>query len=52
MSFNRISDCQYQFIMAAMEVFLPEMSPFDSEPIAVIPLGAFYAYRAQVELWY
>lgn len=51
-TFNLVENCQYQYIMAAMEVFLPEMSPFDSEPIAVIPLGAFYAYRAQVDLWY
>lgn len=47
-----IDDCQYQYITAVMEVFLPSMSPFHMEPIAVIPLGEFYGYRASVDLWY
>ena len=45
--------CQYQHTTAVMEVFVPFMSPFhDSGPIAVIPLGEFYGYRAKVELPY
>lgn len=48
--FNR---CQYQYTTAVMEVFLPSMNPFhDSGPIAVIPLGEFYGYRAKVDLPY
>lgn len=46
-------ECQYQHTTAVMEVFLPFMSPFhDSGPIAVIPLGEFYGYRAKVDLPY
>jgi len=45
--------CQYQYTTAVMEVFLPSMNPFhDSGPIAVIPLGEFYGYRAKVDLPY
>ena len=51
-SFDLVENCQYQYITAVMEVFLPSMSPFDMEPIAVLPLGEFYAYRAKVDLWY
>ena len=47
-----IQDCQYQYITAVMEVFLPSMSPFHMEPIAVISLGEFYGYRAAVDLPY
>jgi hypothetical protein len=46
-------ECQYQHTTAIMEVFLPFMSPFHgSGPIAVIPLGEFYGYRAKVDLPY
>ncbi len=45
-------DCQYQYTVAVMEVFLPSMSPFHMEPITVIPMGEFYAYRAAVDLPY
>lgn len=51
-TFDIVENCQYQYITAVMEVFLPFMSPFDSEPIALIPLGEFFAYRAKVDLWY
>jgi hypothetical protein len=47
-----INDCQYQYITATMEVFLPGVSPFDGEPDFVIPLGEFYSYRASVDLPY
>jgi hypothetical protein len=43
-------DCQYQHITTVMEVFLPDVSPFDGEPVWVIPLGEFYGYRAYVDL--
>ena len=51
-TFEIVENCQYQYITSVMEVFLPSMSPFDMEPIAVIPLGEFYAYRAKVDVWY
>lgn len=51
-TFDIVENCQYQYITSVMEVFLPFMSPFDSEPIAVLPLGEFYAYRTEVDLWY
>ncbi len=49
---SQFDDCQYQYTTAVMEVFLPFMSPFHMEPIATIPLGEFYAYRAKVDLPY
>jgi hypothetical protein len=45
-----INDCQYQYVTATMEVFLPWMSPFDDVPIETIELGQFYSYRAKVDL--
>lgn len=45
-------ECRYQFVTATMEVFLPWVSPFDGDPIATIPLGEFYSYRATVDLPY
>jgi hypothetical protein len=45
-----VDDCQYQHITVVMEVFLPDVSPFDGEPEWVIPLGEFYGYRANVDL--
>ncbi|MBT8093169.1 MAG: hypothetical protein KJP08_00045 [Gammaproteobacteria bacterium] len=44
--------CRYQYTTALMEVFLPNMRPFHDEPIAQIPLGEFYGYRAKVDLPY
>ena len=46
--------CQYQYTTAVMEVFLPDMSPFYSEPVfpGQISLGEFYGYRAKVDLPY
>ena len=44
-------DCQYQYITAILEVFLPFMDPRHDEPIVPpINLGEFYAYRAKVDL--
>jgi hypothetical protein len=45
-----INNCQYQTTTAVMEVFLPIMNPFYDEPIAAIPLGVSYGYRAKVDL--
>jgi hypothetical protein len=47
-----IEDCQYQYTTAVMEVFWPNMNPFDEYlmPEYVIPLGAFYGYRAKVDV--
>lgn len=41
-------DCQYQRVSAIMEVYLPWVSPFDGDPIATIPLGTFFGYRASI----
>jgi hypothetical protein len=46
------NNCQYQYVTAVMEVFLPWISPFDGDSIATIPLGEFYSYRATVDLPY
>jgi len=45
-----IENCQYQYTTAVMEVFWPDMNPFDDElePAFVIPLGEFYGHRAKV----
>jgi hypothetical protein len=47
-----IENCQYQYTTALMEVFWPDTNPFDDElePAFMIPLGAFYGYRAKVDL--
>ncbi len=47
-----MDDCQYQYTTALMEVFWPDMNPFDDElePEYVIPLGVFYGYRAKVDV--
>ena len=45
-------DCQYQYVTATMEVFMPLVSPFDGVPIDTIDLGHFYGYRASVDLPY
>jgi len=45
-----ILDCQYQKTTAVMEVFTPDMNPFDDDPVVTIPLGQFYGYRANVDL--
>lgn len=47
-----IEDCQYQYTTAVMEIFWPDMNPFDEnlEPAFVIPLGVFYGYRAKVDV--
>jgi hypothetical protein len=47
-----VDGCQYQYVTATMEVFWPWVSPFDGDPIATIPLGEFYGYRASVDLPY
>ena len=44
-----VENCQYQHTTAIMEVFLTFMNPFHDVPIAVIPLGEFYGYRAVVD---
>ena len=41
-----------EHITAVMKVYMPWMSPFHSEPVATIPLGEFYAYRAKVDFPY
>jgi len=45
-----IEDCQYQKTTAIMEVFFPNMRPFQDAPYPemVIELGEFYGYRAKV----
>jgi hypothetical protein len=43
-----ILDCQYQKTTAVMEVFTPDMSPFDHDPLFTIALGEFYGFRAKV----
>jgi hypothetical protein len=47
-----IENCQYQYTTATMDVFMPFMNPFYDEPIfpSPISLGAFYGYRAKVDL--
>ena len=47
-----INNCQYQYTTAVIEVFLPDMNPFDDEPMEPTPmsLGVFYGYRAKVDL--
>ena len=47
-----VGDCRFQHITGVMEAFLPWVSPFDGNPIATLPLGEVYAYRANVDLPY
>ena len=46
---QHFNHCQFEHITAVMKVYLPWMSPFYGDPIATIPLGEFYAYRAKVD---
>lgn len=43
-----IEKCQYQKTTAIMEVFWPNMRPFQDAGPIVIELGEFYGYRAKV----
>jgi hypothetical protein len=45
-------DCQYQNITAVMETYWPYDSPFDDAAIHTLPMGQFFAYRADVDLPY
>ncbi len=45
-------DCQYQKITAVMKTYWPYQSPFDGPAFHTLPMGEFYAYRADVELPY
>jgi len=44
------ADCSKETITAAMEVFLPSMSPFDDDPLFPLFLPTHYGHRASVDL--
>ena len=44
------ADCNRETITAAMEIFLPSMSPFEDDPLFPIVLPTHYGHRASVDL--